>query len=123
MFSQAGDETPTQATGQDGARGPLATTTGRAAGPKPLLLLHHQVSREGVGFDHALALPVRRLEPAAHQAVLALGGVLDRQVDLVAQLAGVRGVAELEGAARVDGEAHDSGDGLGADVAVAGAEA
>src|SRR5947209_5878575 len=77
-----------------------ARRAGSTAGGLGLLLFHDDVAGEGVGLDDSLALAVRRLQPAARQAVLPPRGVLDGQVHLVAQLAAVRGVAELERALR-----------------------
>src|SRR5437867_595380 len=83
-----------------------------------LLLLHHERAGEGVGFDHAFALAVGGLQPAAPHSVLLPGGPLDGEVRLVAHLAAVRGVAELERAPRVDIEVEVPGDRLRGEVAV-----
>src|SRR5438067_10904328 len=87
------------------------------AGRTWLLALDDQAAREGVGFDHALPLAERRLQPAAAHPVLALGSALHREVDLVAKLAAVRGVAQLERALRVDVQPQLAGDRLGAQMA------
>src|SRR5712664_3243044 len=100
----------------------------RAAGTAPawppaafrcaLLPLHHQRAGEGVRLDHALSLPEGRLQPAAGHSVLALGGALDHEIQLVAQLPAVRGVDQLERALRVQGQPDIARHGLRAQMAI-----
>src|SRR5438552_10546174 len=87
-----------------------------------LFLLDDQIPGERVGFDDAFALAEGRFHPPRSHSVLPGRGALHREVDLVAQLAAVRGVTELERALRIDRDAQLAGDGLGAQVAVPGAD-
>src|SRR5438270_7771547 len=96
-FPNGGDRLPPQA-------------TERECGGAPLLSLHDQAPGEGISFDHALPLPERRLEPPAAHPVLPPRRPLHRQIRLVPQLPGMRGVAQLERAPRVHAQPHVSGD-------------
>src|SRR5882724_12072105 len=97
---------------RDGARRAARTSSGA------LLPLHHQRAGEGVRLDHALPHAEGRLQPAGGHSVLALGGALDHQIELVAQLPAVRGVAQLERALRVQGQPEVPRHGLRAQVTI-----
>src|SRR5947207_986375 len=99
----------------------------RPPGPPPppharLLPLHHQRAGERVRLDHALSLSEARLQPAAGHSVLAPGGPLDHQIQLVAQLPAVRGVAQLERALRVQGQPDVARHRLRAQMAILSAD-
>src|SRR5712671_6848949 len=87
------------------------------------LLADDQIAGEGVAFDHALALAVDRLQPPAHAAVLPLRRALHLELQLVAQVAAVRRVGQLEAAPRRVGLQLDvAGDGLRAQMTALGAD-
>src|SRR5215470_16058584 len=103
-----------------GARrpGPGLTVVARSDTGAVSLLAHDHVAGEGVALDDPLALSVDCLHPSAPAAVLALGAALHLQLELVAQVAAVRGVGELEAAPRGVGQQLDvAGDRLGGEVA------
>src|SRR5438128_4031521 len=106
----------------DGAprAGPLPR---RSAGLSDLLALDDQAAGERVGLDHALPLAERSLEPAAAHPVLSLRSALLREVHLVPELAAVGGVAQLERALRVAVQPQLAPHRLGAEMAVARADA
>src|SRR2546423_12682158 len=88
-----------------------------------LLALDDEAAGERVGLDDALALPERRLEPAAAHPVLAPGSALHSEAYPVPQLAAVRCVAQLERALRIDVQPQLARHRLGAEMAVARAGA
>src|SRR5207302_7744766 len=90
--------------------------------PRDSLPPDDQIAGEGIALDHALALAVDRLQPSAHAAVLPLRRALDLELQLVAKVAAVRGVGQLEAAPRRIGLQLDvAGDRLRAEVAALGA--
>src|SRR5690349_3792190 len=62
------------------------------------LLADDEVAREGIALDDAFSLAVDRFEPAAHAARLALRRALHGELQLVAQIAAVRGKGQFEAA-------------------------
>src|SRR5207248_6541639 len=100
-FQQGGDPMRPQASDRPAGTAPARPSAAPACA---LLPFHHQRAGERVRLDHALSLSEARLQPAAGHSVLAPGGPLDHQIQLVAQLPAVRGVAQLERALRVQGQ-------------------
>src|SRR3954469_25975029 len=107
---------PRQRDGATGQRPPA-----RRFREAPLPALDDQAARERVCLDHALPLAESRLEPAAGHPVLALWRALDREIRLVAHLAAVGCVAQLERAFRIDAQLQVAVHRLGAQVTVLGA--